>query len=271
MKAPLYQGELADFARERDWETTGRRIKLDIILENLGDCDRFLDIGCGSGSILHPISQRISKTFGLDESLDRLLDAKDNCPNSGLSVAKADKLPFLDKTFDIVLTSQMLHEVKLFGSPSDLISTLFEIRRVLKLRGRYFLLDHLDPGEGEVEIKIAKTTIPLLEEFCDKFEYRPLHLRWLDSDTLLISRRDLQDFVTKTWSLNSPMEKIEMTETHTTFSEEELRELIKETDLVWEDFIAFHSIEINLNSHHITLLEESPWNRKFLLIASRPI
>ena len=267
----FYHGELADFARKREWGGIGQRIKLDIILENLGDCDRLLDIGCGSGPILHPISKRISKTFGIDESLDRLLDAKGNCSNSGLSIAKADKLPFLDKVFDVVLTSQMLHEVKLFGSPPDLISTLFEIRRVLKPKGRYFLLDHLDPGEGEVEIKIAKVNIPLLEEFRDKFEYHPVHLKWLGSDTLLISRRDLQDFVTKTWSLNSPMEKMEMTESHTTFSEEELRELIKETDLVWEDLITFHSIEIDLNSHHITLLKENHWNRKFLLIASRPI
>lgn len=264
----LYSKEEADFLSERakEWKLHDQQ-KVDVIMSQIGDVHSVMEIGCGSGQILKELAKRIPRVVGVDESSDRLSYAAQICEGVELIEAKAEDLTFKEE-FDAVLTSQMLHEVKMFGTQEEMERILFRIKRALKPRGKYLLLDHLDPGEGSVEIEVAGYIEKSLLEFKEKFCYRPVHLKKLSSDRYEISRRDIQDFVTKTWSLNSPMEEIEMKETHASFSREEAEAIVRKAGLSVDSFITFTNIGEDLKLHHISLTSTTPpWNRKFLLTA----
>lgn len=265
----LYSKKEAEFLSEREKEVRDQQ-KIDLILENIGDTDSVLEIGCGSGQILKELTKKVTRVVGVDENPDRLKHAAETCKEAELLKAKAQELSFKDE-FDIVLTCQMLHEVKMFGNSEDMNKVLSGIQRALKRGGKYLLLDHLDPMKGLVNIKIPPETENLLQEFKQKFRYRTVELRRLSNEGYKISKRDLQDFVTKTWSLNTPLEEIEMNETHASFTQEESKTLIRKFGLIVNKFITLTSIEESLKYHRISLEPQIlPWNRKFLLISQKP-
>ena len=270
-KGTLYSTEEAEFLAkmEKVWKLHDEE-KIDVILRHLGRVDSLLDVGCGSGQMLRGLSKRVPNLVGVDENEERLEDASKNCPKAKLIRAKAEELKFREK-FDVVLTSMMLHEVKQFGTRGQTSRTLQAIWNALKLGGRYFLLDHLDPGRGKVVVEIPSRTGKLLREFKDKFRYRRVHLKELDSGIYEIGRRDLQDFVTKTWSFNSPMEDMEMNETHAAFSRKEAEVIVRRAGFSLKRFITLTNIENDLKNHRIELKGTSPWNRKFLLISTKPL
>ena len=203
----------------------------------------------------------------MDESEEMLEEAARNCPSAELVQAKAEDMEFREE-FDVVVTSQMLHEVKQFGAPRQMSKVLRAIWDALKPGGRYFLLDHLDPGEGKVAVRLHQDDA-LLREFVRKFRYRRVQLEKLGPGFYGIEKRDLQDFVTKTWALRSPMEGMEMKETHAAFNEKEAKELVRRAGFLPERFITFTNIGKNLEDHGIKLQRKSPWDRKFLLISSK--
>lgn len=267
----LYSREEADFLskREKQWKIHDQQ-KIDVILSQIDHADSLMEIGCGSGQILKVLVNRFPHVVGVDESADRLRHATQTCPSAEFIKAKAEELEFKEE-FNVVLTSQMLHEIKMFGTKKKMERILFVIWRALRSGGKYFLLDHLDPGNGDVRIRISKSTEKLLHEFVTKFSYRPVHLKKLSRGKYKISKRDLQDFVTKTWSLNSPMETMEMNETHASFSEKEARKITQNVGFSTRKFITFTNIEGDLKLHNISLEGKTdPWNRKFMLVTLKP-
>ncbi|MEA3506327.1 MAG: class I SAM-dependent methyltransferase [Elusimicrobiota bacterium] len=101
-----------------------------------------LDIGCGSGEILSALRKNIAennisdvKLSGIDASHYMVERAKDNLKNEeiNISVARSEKLPFKDNSFDYVICSEVLEHVEY------LEATLKEISRVLKKGGRFTL------------------------------------------------------------------------------------------------------------------------------------
>lgn len=255
---------------ERVWKRHDEE-KICAILPHLGRVNSLLDIGCGSGQILKGLSKRVPKLVGVDENEERLKDAARNCPEARLMRAKAEELKFHEE-FDVVVTSQMLHEVKQFGTAGQMDVVLRVIWNALKLGGRYFLLDHLDPGEGKVVIRASGQTEELLREFKAKFRYRRVYLKKLGPCIYEIEKRDLQDFVTKTWSFNSPMEDMEMNETHAPFDRKEVEAIVRRAGFSPKQFIPFTNMEDDLKDYHRIELKgkTSPWDRKFLLISSKP-
>jgi len=267
----LYSREEADFLseREKEWIIHDQQ-KIDVILGQIDHADSLMEIGCGSGQILKGLVNRIPYIVGVDESADRLRHAAQTCPGAKLIKAKAGELEFKEE-FDVVLTSQMLHEIKMFGTKKEMERILFVIWRALKPGGKYLLLDHLDPGKGLVKIKVPDSIEKLLYEFATKFSYRPVYLKKLSKGKYEISKRDLQDFVTKTWSLKSPMETMEMNETHASFSEKEAKRITQNAGFSTKKFITFTNIEGDLKLHNISLEGKTdPWDRKFMLVASKP-
>ncbi len=267
---PLYSPEEARFLAKMEniWKLHDEE-KVNVILQHLGRVDSFLDVGCGSGQMLKGLSEKVPNLFGVDENEERLKDALKNCPTAKFIHTKAEELKFHEE-FDVVLTSMMLHEVKQFGVRGLMGKTLKAIWNALKPSGRYFLLDHLDPGRGNVTIKVFGRTEKLLQEFKAKFRYRCVHLKKLGSGIYEIGRRDLQDFVTKTWSFNSPMEDMEMNETHAPFSRREAEAIVRRAGFSPMQFILLTNIENDLKDHRIELKRKtSPWYRKFLLISSK--
>lgn len=242
--------------------------KAKVILEHLGGAESLLDVGCGPGQLLKRLAGKIPRLVGVDESEEMLGDAARNCPSAELIRAKAEDLEYHEE-FDVVVTSQMLHEVKLFGTAEQMDEVLRAILNALKPGGRYFLLDHLDPGKGKVTVKFRQDDA-LLREFVRKFRYRRVQFTKLGPGLYEMEKRDLQDFVTKTWALRSPMEEMEMNETHAPFSRREAEAVVRRVGFLPKRFITLTSIENDLRDHRIELKRKtSPWHRKFLLISSK--
>jgi SAM-dependent methyltransferase len=102
--------------------------------------DRVLDLGCGEGR--HAITAYLRENIesvGVDLSLKDLKTTRDRfnefqdpdntCKSLNISVAKGQKLPFADNTFDKVICSEVLEHIP------DYRSVLGEINRVLKTGG----------------------------------------------------------------------------------------------------------------------------------------
>jgi ubiquinone/menaquinone biosynthesis C-methylase UbiE len=210
----------------------------------------------------------VPELWGVDESPDRIEDVKRSCPKAKMVICRADELALPDAYFDAAVTSQMLHEVKLFGEEGELAKVLLEIRRILAKGGRYLLLDHLDAGEGEVVARLSDEKMEQLAEFEQKFKFYPARHERVEANVIRTSRHCLQDFLTKTWSLNTPMESMEMKETHNVFQKSETVELIQSSGFAVRDWIEFSDIRDELKAAGGELVEGQPWNRKFLLVAT---
>lgn len=100
-------------------------------------CGRVLEVGCGTGLGLSELIGRVDEPCGIDPARDSLQRARRRAPGAGLAVAAAEQLPFLDDSFDCVVSSLV------FCSVSDPDRGLAEIRRVLRPDGRLLMLEHV--------------------------------------------------------------------------------------------------------------------------------
>ena len=70
------------------------------------DCSSVLDVGCGSGWITNRLLSRYSRVVGLDLSIVALQHVK-----SEKIVGTIESLPFRDKSFDLVICSELLEHI----------------------------------------------------------------------------------------------------------------------------------------------------------------
>lgn len=86
-----------------------------------------LDVGCGKGFLLHELRQLLPglKVRGLDVSFYALKHAKEEV-RPFLDLGEAQRLPYGDRSFDLVLSITTLHNLYLY----DLVRALHEIERV---------------------------------------------------------------------------------------------------------------------------------------------
>jgi ubiquinone/menaquinone biosynthesis C-methylase UbiE len=123
-----------------------RRKQIDLI--GLEEGERVLEVGCGTGvlSFLSKLAVgEAGEVAGIDIAPKMVARAKEKASKAGLDiafeVASIDELPYADGSFDVVISSLMLHhlpmEVKRKG--------LGEIHRALKDDGRFFLTDFCSP------------------------------------------------------------------------------------------------------------------------------
>ena len=243
--------------------------KYQLLLDRLDGCRRLLDVGAGWGQFLDLAADHVSELWAVDESPDRVTDITKRCPQAKVVICRADHMDLPSDYFDVVVTSQMLHEVKLFGRDGDMERTLGEIHRVLGPSGRYLLLDHRDSGPGEVTVQLPPDQMAKLCDFERKYQFYDATHADLGSGKVRISRRSLQDFLTKDWSLGSSMEQIEMNETHNVFAEADTRRLLTAAGFDVLEWLEFLDIGIELQRHGGQLIEGKPWHRKFLLVAQR--
>lgn len=89
--------------------------------------DRVLDVGCGKGFLLYDLTQACPglEVQGVDISRYALEHAKEEV-KPFLSLATASKLPFPDKSFDLVYSINTLHNLQNF----ELYPALRELERV---------------------------------------------------------------------------------------------------------------------------------------------
>jgi ubiquinone/menaquinone biosynthesis C-methylase UbiE len=87
-----------------------------------------LDIGCGSGIFSEAFCGRGLFCAAIDLNPAMLAAARSFAPQAHVAAALDDKLPFADKSFDLVFMAHLLHEV------DDPAATLAECGRVAKKR-----------------------------------------------------------------------------------------------------------------------------------------
>lgn len=97
---------------------------------HLADDSKILDIGCGKGYLLYELQLLNPKLqiFGIDKSDYAIANRHPNLKGDFYERDAANKLEFKDKSFDLVISTGTLHNLKLF----QLSAVLPEIQRVGK-------------------------------------------------------------------------------------------------------------------------------------------
>jgi demethylmenaquinone methyltransferase/2-methoxy-6-polyprenyl-1,4-benzoquinol methylase/phosphoethanolamine N-methyltransferase len=119
-----------------------------IELAGIAPGDDVLEVGCGTGEIATRAKVRTGATgtvAGIDPAAEMIAMARQKAAQAGVDVdyriAAVEALPFADATFDVVVSSLMLHHL-----PEELKPrALAEIRRVLKPDGRLVVVDFKQP------------------------------------------------------------------------------------------------------------------------------
>jgi len=155
--APKTQGLVLTWARRYDllvWflslgrEQAFRQMTAD--LAQLQEGETVLDVGCGTGTLAMVAKERVGATgrvSGIDASVQMIVRARRKAARRGLSldfqVGVIEQLAFPDHSFDVVLSTMMMHHL-----PDDLKRQgLAEIARVLKPGGRLLIVDFKHPEE----------------------------------------------------------------------------------------------------------------------------
>ncbi len=101
-----------------------------------------LDVGCGTGLHLELYRKYRCVLFGIDPSPSMLEIAKQRLGDSAeLHLGDASEMPYVDRSFDLVIAMLALHEM----NQTTRVSVIREMKRVLKHSGRILLID-FHPG-----------------------------------------------------------------------------------------------------------------------------
>ena len=103
-----------------------------------------LDVGCGTGTLALEVARRAGRAgrvVGVDPSTEQIARARSKAARHNVpidfQIGVIEQLPFPDQTFDVVLSTLMMHHL-----PAPLKRQgLAEIARVLKPGGRLIIAD----------------------------------------------------------------------------------------------------------------------------------
>jgi ubiquinone/menaquinone biosynthesis C-methylase UbiE len=106
--------------------------------------EQALDVGCGTGTLAIEVASRVGRAglvAGIDPSTQQIAWARSKAARRNLPVAfqigVIEDLPFPDQTFDVVLSTLMMHHLPVPLKRQGLA----EIARVLKPEGRVIIAD----------------------------------------------------------------------------------------------------------------------------------
>jgi SAM-dependent methyltransferase len=89
---------------------------------------RILDVGCGLGTYVKKMRDFSQEVYGVDVDSEKVAEASRTLPN--IQLAPAEKLPFPDGFFDVVLLHEVIEHVE------DDRQAIREAHRVIKREGR---------------------------------------------------------------------------------------------------------------------------------------
>lgn len=132
----------------------------------LNSKSRILDVGCGKGFLLYEIKKLIPncEVFGIDISKYAIKHGKKEIKNN-LKIGNANKLPYAENSFDLVLSINTLHNLYCY----DLISSLKEIERVSK-KHKYLCVESYRNEREKVNLLYWQVT-------CESF-FTPGEWKW---------------------------------------------------------------------------------------------
>jgi ubiquinone/menaquinone biosynthesis C-methylase UbiE len=128
----------------------------EVALQAVVEPGAVLDVGCGSGALLRALGERLPATVelvGIDPApamIEVAQAALGERPNVRLEVAFAERLPFPDAHFDLIVSTVSFHHW------ADQAAGLDEAGRVLRPGGRLLLVDHFATGWLRVFNAIAR-------------------------------------------------------------------------------------------------------------------
>ena len=118
---------------------------LDLAVAEVPKPVAILDVGCGTGRLLRAAEQRFPNAAleGVDAAVGMVKQAQAVLPAGSrirYQVATAEKLPFANGQFDLVLSTMTFHHW------DDQRGAISEVARVLQPRGRWLLADFVADG-----------------------------------------------------------------------------------------------------------------------------
>jgi len=112
---------------------------------------KVLDLCCGAGQATQELVKHFQNVTGLDASPIAIKRAKQNVPQAQYVEAFAEKMPFSDRSFDLVITSTAMHEME----SEQLQEIIQEVQRVLTPEGQFIIIDFHRPTNPLYWLPIA--------------------------------------------------------------------------------------------------------------------
>ncbi len=102
---------------------------------------KILDLCCGAGQATRELVKHSQNVTGLDASPIAIQRAKQNVPQAKYVESFAEKMPFSDRQFDLVITNTAMHEM----DAEQLRQIIEEVNRVLTPAGQFIIIDFHRP------------------------------------------------------------------------------------------------------------------------------
>ena len=102
---------------------------------------KILDLCCGAGQATRELVKHSQNVTGLDASPIAIQRAKQNVPQAQYVESFAEKMPFSDRQFDLVITNTAMHEM----DSEQLQEIIAEVNRVLTPEGQFIIIDFHRP------------------------------------------------------------------------------------------------------------------------------
>jgi len=144
---------------------------------NLAPQTKFLEVGCGAGMFLGPISDMVESAVGCDISESMLKRARGIKKDLEIQVSEASCLPYGSNEFDAILVYSVFHY---FPSNEYAVRALRELHRICRKNGRIWIGDIPDKSKKRQALLHREQ---LMKQSVPKWPWpklRPLEQRFYD-------------------------------------------------------------------------------------------
>jgi ubiquinone/menaquinone biosynthesis C-methylase UbiE len=141
-----------------------------------------LDVGTGSGVFAEAFAGQALRVTGIDGSAEMTAIARSLVPGAIFVLGEAEKLPFADRSFDLVFLGHLLHET---DRP---LAALAEARRVARMRVAVLEWPYVEEEHGPpLSHRLAPDAIAELAERAGFVRRERIGLRHMDLYRLEVS------------------------------------------------------------------------------------